>query len=149
MGVKYFCLQAHLALANLHQQQTASAMLASAWQPLMLQSQDRLKAHRFSPYPHPHPSFSPPAPLLTKTPPVTSAPEDTRVSAFQSVAPAPAQKPPSSPPSPASSGSPSAAPASELRSMERLVTGLRGGGGGGDTGQFSVSHRGRTLAQSQ
>ena len=126
-------------------------MLASAWQPLMLQSQDRLKAHRFSPYPHPHPSFSPPAPLLAKTPPVTSRPEDTRVSAFQSVAPAPApapaKQPPSSPPSPASSGSPSAAPASELRSMERLVTGLHGGAG--DTGQFSVSHRGRTLAQSQ
>ena len=144
---------AQLALASAHHQN----MLASAWAGLQAPASghlmsDRLKAPRFSPYP-----LFPP----TKSPPASSS-----SSAFQTVLPSPKVAPGSPPPSPSShtattslriktitppslspanshtsSTSPgdSAAdsrPASDIRNIERLVTGLDGGR---DT-KYGISH---------
>ena len=135
---------AQLALASAHHQN----MLASAWAGLQAPASaplmsDRLKASRFSPYSH----FPP-----TKSPPASSD-----KSAFQTVLPAPKVAPGSPPPSPSShtattslriktitppslspanshtsSTSPgdsaaASAPSSEIRRIQRMVTGLDGG----------------------
>ena len=154
-GLNPMLLNAHLALAAQQNPLLATAYAnlnasASIGPPSASLMMDRLKQHRFSPYPVPSP-FPPllsPPPSSAVSPPGLSSSASSR-SAFQSVVPrgghapspprSPATPPRLSPPAKTVSPpchSPARTPPSDIRNIENMVNGLNGS----VDGKFGISH---------